>query len=169
VIYLVLAAIVGLMAGVSLAGELNAEVTTVDGLIVGTHTGRIRGSSGASTTTYHVEILRLDTVEEESVHNAPLYDAYEANGETDVTLDIIDVGSGVDRISAVHYLGRTYVGTSKAEGIGVSIAFIVLAVLFLALGIRRLVVVRRRPTPTWAAPAPNAPTYPQPDLPDPPA
>ena len=60
-----------------------------------------------------------------------------------VTIEYRATGPDVERISAVHYLGHTYEATTKAEGVGVAIAFFVLSALFLALGIRRLVVTRR--------------------------
>jgi len=144
VIYLVLAALCGLVGGVALSGQLGAETNTVDGLIVGTHTGHIRGSNGLSSTVYYVDVERLDTLEQVSVRNAPFYDAYVASGETDVTLDIRDLGIDVESVAAAHYLGHTYEGTTKTEGVGVAIAFFVLTALFLALGIRRVVVVRRK-------------------------
>lgn len=143
VIFAILALLCGLVGSVSLTGELGSQVTSVDGLIVGAHTGSI-GTSGHRTKTYYVDILRLDTVDEETVSNAPLYDAYAASGATDVTLDILSVGSGVDRISNIHYQGSTYAGTTKAEGIGVSIAFLVLAAIFLALAAWRFFAVRKR-------------------------
>jgi hypothetical protein len=158
VIYFVLAALCGLVAGVGLSGELGADTYTVDGLITGTHTGGIRGANGARSTVYYVDVERLDTLDEVSVRNAPFYDAYEANGETDVTLDIRDLGDGVEDVSAAHYLGHSYEGTTKAEGIGVAIAFFVLTAAFLALAIRRVVVVRRQRVTVEATPneAPSA-------------
>jgi hypothetical protein len=152
VIYFVVAAIAGLIGGVALAGELSADVTTVDGVIVGTHTGRMRGANGGSSTVYYVDVERQDTFERDSVRNAPFYDAYQASQDPHVTLDIRTTGPDVDRIAAAHYLGRTYEGTTKAEGVGVAIAFLVLAALLLALGIRRTIVVRRTPPPTPPAP-----------------
>jgi hypothetical protein len=163
VIYFVLAALCGLVGAVGLSGELGAKTSTVDGLIVGTHTGHIRGSNGVRSTVYYVDVERLDTLEEVSVRNSPFYDAYKASGETDVTLDIRDKGSGVEDVSAAHYLGHTYEGTTKAEGIGVAIAFFVLTALFLALGIRRVIVVRRkRATAEDVASSPPAASWPPP-------
>ena len=133
VIYLVLAGLCGLIGGVALAGELGADVTTVDGLIVGTHTGRTGGGNGGRRTVYYVDVERQDTFERDSVRNAPFYDAYEASQDPHVTLDIRDTGDGVERVAQVHYLGHTYAGTTKAEGVGVAIAFLVLAVLLLGL------------------------------------
>jgi hypothetical protein len=147
VIYFVLAAIAGLVGGVGLSGELGAHVTAVDGIIVGTHTGRIRGANGGSSTVYYVDVERQDTFEQESVRNAKFYDAYQASQDPHVTLDIRATGPDVERVSAVHYLGHTYEGTTKAEGVGVAIAFFVLTAVFLALGIRRVVVTRRAPPP----------------------
>ncbi len=152
VIYFVLAALAGLVGAVGLTGELHAEVTDVDGVIVGTHTGRIGGANGGSSTVYYVDVERQDTFERVSVRNAPFYDAYEANDDPNVTLEIRDTGSDVERVSAVHYLGHTYEATTKAEGVGVAIAFLVLSVLFLALGIRRAIVTRRRPPSVEAVP-----------------
>jgi hypothetical protein len=158
VIYFVLAALCGLVAGVGLSMELGAEVNEVDGLIVGTHTGRIRGGNGVSSTTHYVDVERQDTFEEVSVRNAPFYDAYEASHDPHVVLEIRDMGDGIEEVGAAHYLGKTYEGQTKAEGIGVAIAFFVLTALFLGLGIRRIVVVRRkRPKPEvapWPAPQP---------------
>ena len=159
VIYFVLAAVCGLVGGVGLSGELGAEATNVDGLIVDTHTERIRGASGGRTTVYYVDVERQDTFEQVSVRNAPFYDAYEANKDPRVVLEIRDLGDGVEQISAAHYLGKTYEGTTKTEGVSVAIAFFLLAALFLGLGIRRVIVVRRKRatpvTPPW--PAPQAP------------
>ena len=152
VIYFVLAAIAGLIGGIGLSGELGADVTTVDGVIVGTHTGRIRGANGGSSTVYSVDVERQATFEQDSVRPARFSDAYQASGDTHVTLDIRTTGPDVDRISAAHYLGHTYEGTTKAEGVGVAIAFLVLTAVFLALGIRRVIVVRRKPSPTPPAP-----------------
>jgi hypothetical protein len=158
VIYFVLAALCGLVAGVGLSMELGAEVNEVDGLIVGTHTGRIRGGNGVSSTTHYVDVERQDTFEEVSVRNAPFYDAYEASHDPHVVLEIRDMGDGIEEVGAAHYLGKTYEGQTEAEGIGVAIAFFVLTALFLGLGIRRIVVVRRkRPKPEvapWPAPQP---------------
>lgn len=151
-IYFVLAAIAGLIGGVAPAGELGADVTTVDGVIVGTHTGRIRGANGVSSTVYYVDVERQDTFEQESVRNARFYDAYEASQDTHVTLDIRTTGPDVERVAAAHYLGHTYDATTKAEGVGVAIAFLVLGAVFLALAIRRTIVVRRKPAPTPATP-----------------
>jgi len=163
VIYFVLAALCGLVGGVGLSGELGADTTAVDGLIVGTHTGAIRGANGARSTVYYVDVERLDTLEQVSVRNAPFYDAFVASGETDVTLDIRDLGNDVESVAAAHYLGHTYEGTTKAEGVGVAIAFFVLTALFLALGIRRVVVVRRKPATVAAAPdVPAAASWPPP-------
>ena len=156
VIYLVLAAIAGLIGGVGLAGELGAHVTTVDGVIVGTHRERTRGANGGSTTTYYVDVERQDTLEHYSVRNAPFYDAYKASQDEDVTLDIRSTGRGSERVSAAHYRGRTYEGTTKAEGVGVAIAFFVMTAVLLALGIRRAVVTRRArraPSAIWAPPS----------------
>jgi hypothetical protein len=145
VIYFVLAAIAGLIGGVALAGELGADVTTVDALIVGTHTGRIRGANGGSTTIYYVDVERQDTFEQDSVRNSRFYDAYQASHDPHVTLEIRTTGPDVERIAAAHYLGHTYNATTKAEGVGVEIAFLVLSALFIALGIRRTIVARRAP------------------------
>jgi hypothetical protein len=153
VIYFVLAAIAGLIGGVALAGELGADVTTVDGVIVDTHTQRASGANGGSTTVYYVDVERQDTFEQDSVRNARFYDAYQASHDPHVTLDIRATGPDVERISAVHYLGRTYEATTKTEGVGVAIAFLVLAALFLALGIRRALVARRAPAPVQATPS----------------
>jgi hypothetical protein len=152
--YFVLAALAGLVGGVSLAGELGADVTTLDGVIVGTHTGRIRGANGGSSTVYYVDVERQDTFERDSVRNAPFYDAYEASGDPHVTIEFRNTGSDVERISAVHYLGHTYDATTKAEGVGVAIAFLVLSALFLALGIRRVIVKRRAPPAVETTPSP---------------
>src|SRR5262245_33506843 len=133
VIYFVLAAVCGLIGGVALAGELGADVTTVDGVIVGTHTESARGANGGRTTVYYVDVERQDTFEAVSVRNARFYDAYEASRDPDVTLDIRATGDDVERVAAVHYLGSSYDGTTKAEGVGVAIAFLVLAGVFLAL------------------------------------
>ena len=92
IIYLVLAALAGLVGGVGLSGELGADVTTVDGLIVGTHTGRIRGSNGVSSTIYYVDVERQDTFEQVSVRNARFYDAYEADHDPHVTVDVLATG-----------------------------------------------------------------------------
>ena len=138
VIYFVLAAIAGLIGGVGVAGELGADVTTVDGVIVGTHTGHLRGANGASTTVYYVDVERQDTLEQDSVRNAGFYDAYKASHDPHVTLDIRSTGPDVERIAAAHYLGRTYDATTKAEGVGVAIAFFVLSAVFLTLAIRRI-------------------------------
>ena len=146
VIYFVLAAIAGLIGGVALAGELGADVTTVDAVIVGTHTGRLRGANGASSTVYYVDVERQDTLEQDSVRNAGFYDAYKASHDPHVTLEIRTTGPDVERIAAAHYLGRTYDATTKAEGVGVAIAFLVLSAVFLALAIRRALIVRRAPT-----------------------
>ena len=160
-IYFVIAAIAGLIGGIGLSGELGADVTTVDGVIVGTHTGRIRGANGGSSTVYYVDVERQDTLEQVSVRNALFYDAYQASQDTNVTLDIRTTGPDVERVSAVHYLGHSYEGTTKAEGVGVAIAFFVLTALFLALGIRRAIVVRRKPPPTPPTPpTPFAPPMP---------
>ncbi|MEY2523829.1 MAG: hypothetical protein QOJ66_2394 [Ilumatobacteraceae bacterium] len=153
VIYLVLAAIAGLIGGVALAGELGADVSTVDGVIVGTHTGRVSGANGGSTTVYYVDVERQDTLEHDSVRNAGFYDAYQASHDTHVTLEIRATGPDVDRIAAAHYLGRTYDATTKAEGVGVAIAFLVLSAVFLALAIRRALVARRAPSPTQTTPS----------------
>ena len=152
IIYLVLAALAGLVGGVGLSGELGADVTTVDGLIVGTHTGRIRGSNGVSSTIYYVDVERQDTFERDSVRNAQFYDAYEASHDPHVSIEFRATGPDVERISAVHYLGHTYEATTRAEGIGVAIAFFVLSALFLALGIRRVIVTRRKRPAVEAAP-----------------
>ena len=155
VIYLVLAAIAGLIGGVGLAGELGAHVTTVDGVIVGAHKERVRGANGGSTTVYYVDVERQDTFEHVSVRNAGFYDAYRASQDENVTLDIRSTGSGVERVSEAHYLGHTYDGTTKAEGVGVAIAFLVLTAVFLALGVRRAVVTRRSrraESAAWAPP-----------------
>ena len=144
VIYFVLAVFAGLVGGVALSGELGADVSTVDGVIVGTHTERGHGANGGSRRIYYVEVERQDKFEQESVRNAPFYDAYEAIKDPHVTLEIRDTGSDIDRVAEVHYLGHTYDGTTAAEGFGVAIAFLVLSALFLGLGIRRTVVVRRR-------------------------
>jgi hypothetical protein len=143
VVYLVLAVLAGLVGGVSLSGELSSDITPVDAVIVGTHTGRIRGANGGSNTVYYVDVERQDTFERESVRNAPFYDAYEASGDTHVVLDVLSTDPNVQRIAQVHYLGHTYAATTKAEGVGVSIAFLVLALLFFVLGVRRIVVTRR--------------------------
>jgi hypothetical protein len=153
IIYLVLAALAGLVGGVGLSGELGADVTTVDGLIVGTHTGRIRGSNGVSSTVYYVDVERQDTLEQDSVRNARFYDAYQASHDPHVTLEIRATGPDVERIAAAHYLGHTYDATTKAEGVGVAIAFLVLSAVFLGLAIRRLLVARRAPSPTQTAPS----------------
>jgi|GEM_PF-6176945 len=153
VIYFVLAAIAGLIGGVALAGELGADVTTADGVIVGTHTGRLSGANGASTIVYYVDVERQDTFEQDSVRNARFYDAYEASRDPHVTLEIRTTGRDVDRIAAAHYLGRTYDATTKAEGVGVAIAFLVLSAVFLALAIRRALVARRIPSPTQTTPS----------------
>ena len=145
VIYFVLAALAGLIGGVSLAGELGADVTDVDGVIVGTHTERTRGANGGSSTVYYVDVERQDTFEQVSVRNARFYDAYEADHDPHVTVDVLATGPDVERIAAVHYRGHTYDATTKAEGVGVAIAFLVLTALLLALGIRRAVVARRPP------------------------
>jgi len=159
VIYFVLAALCGLVGGVGLSGELGAEVTNVDGLIVDTHTEGMRGANGGRTTVYYVDVERQDTFDRVSVRNAPFYDAYEASKDPHVVLEIRDLGNGVEKISAAHYLGKTYEGTTKTEGIGVAIAFFTLTALFIGLGIRRVIIVRRNRTaadaPPW--PAPQAP------------
>lgn len=152
VIYFVLAAMAGLIGGVALAGELGADVTTVDGVIVGTHTGHVRGANGASTTVYYVDVERQDTLEQDSVRNARFYDAYQASRDPHVTLEIRATGPDVERIAAARYLGRTYDATTKAEGVGVAIAFLVLSAVFLALAIRRALVARRAPSPTETTP-----------------
>jgi hypothetical protein len=152
VVYFVLAAIAGLIGGVGLAGELGAHVTRVDGLIVGTHKGRAAGANGASTTIYYVDVEREDTLERDSVRNARFYDAYQAAEDPHVTLEIRDTGQHVERISSVRYLGHTYDATTKAEGVGVAIAFLVLTVVFLGLGIRRTVKMRRARVPVPTAP-----------------
>ena len=161
VIYFVLAALCGLVGGVGLSGELGADVYEADGLIVGTHTGRIRGGNGVSSTTHYVDVERQDTFEEVSVRNSPFYDAYEESQDPHVVLEIRDVGDGIENVSAAHYLGKTYRGQTKAEGIGVAIAFFVLTALFLGLGIRRIVVVRRKRARV-AAPPDAAPPWPAP-------
>lgn len=153
VIYFVLAALAGLVGAVGLSGELGAEVTNVDGVIVDTHTERTRGANGGSSTVYYVDVERQDTFERVSVRNARFYDAYEASDDPNVTLEIRDTGSDVERVSAVHYLGHTYEATTKAEGVGVAIAFLVLSALFLVLGIRRVIVKRRAPPPVEATPS----------------
>ena len=152
IIYFVLAALAGLVGGVGLSGELGADVTTVDGLIVGTHTGRISGANGGSSTVYYVDVERQDTFERDSVRNAPFYDAYEASHDPHVSIEFRATGPDVERISAVHYLGHTYDATTKAEGVGVAIAFLVLSALFLALGIRRVILTRRKRPAVEAAP-----------------
>jgi hypothetical protein len=154
VIYLVLAALAGLIGGVSLADELGAEVTTVDAVIVGTHIERGSGANGGSRKVYYVDVERQDTFEQESVRNARFYDAFEESHDPHVTLEIRNTGSGVERVAEVYYLGHKYDGTTKAEGVGVSIAFLVLAAVFLVLGIRRVVVTRRAPPAQWAPPSP---------------
>lgn len=154
VIYLVLAAVCGLIGGVALGGELSADTNAVDGLIVGTHTGRIRGANGGRDTVYYVDVERQDTFQQESVRNAPLYDAFEASQDPHVVLDIRDLGNGVESVAAAHYLGKTYDATTKAEGVGVAIAFLVIAAVFLGLGIRRIVVVRRKRSTIDAMPWP---------------
>jgi hypothetical protein len=153
VIYFVLAAIAGLIGGVALAGELGADVTTVDGVIIGTHTGHISGANGGRTTVYYVDVERQDTFEQTSVRNARFYDAYQASHDPHVTLEIRATGPDVERISAAHYLGRTYDATTKAEGVGVAIAFLVLSAVCLAFAIRRALVVRRVPSPTETTPS----------------
>ena len=153
VIYFVLAAMAGLIGGVALAGELGADVTTVDGVIVGTHTGHVRGANGGSTTVYYVDVERQDTLKQDSVRNARFYDAYQASHDPHVTLEIRATGPDVERIAAAHYLGRTYDATTKAEGVGVAIAFLVLSAVFLALAIRRALVARRAPSPTETTPS----------------
>ena len=130
----------GLIGGVALAGELGADVTTVDGVIVGTHTGHVGGANGGSTTVYYVDVERQDTFEQDSVRNARFYDAYQASHDPHVTLEIRATGPDVERIAAAHYLGHTYDATTKAEGVGVAIAFLVLSAVFLALAIRRVLV-----------------------------
>lgn len=156
VIYFVLAAIAGLIGGVGLAGELSAHVTRVDGLVVGTHKGSTRGANGGSTTTYYVDVEREDTFERDSVRNARFYEAYRAAQDPHVTLEIRTTGPDVERIASVRYLGHTYEATTKAEAVGVAIAFLVLTALFVVLGVRRAVKVRRArlpvATPTWGPP-----------------
>jgi hypothetical protein len=154
VIYFVLAALAGLVGAVGLSGELGAEVTNVDGVIVGTHTERTRGANGGSSTVYYVDVERQDTFEQVSVRNARFYDAYKASNDPNVTLDIRSTGEDVERVSEVHYLGHNYAGTTKAEGVGVAIAFLVLAAVLLGLGIRRVIVVRRAPAPVETTPSP---------------
>ena len=155
VIYFVLAAVCGLIGGVGLWGQLGAEVTNIDGLIVDTHTERTGGTnSGGRHTVYYVDVERQDTFERVSVRNAPFYDAYEASQDPHVVLEIRDLGDGVESVAAAHYLGKKYDGTTKAEGIGVAIAFLVLTAVFLALGIRRVIVVRRKRATVDAAPWP---------------
>ena len=161
VISFVLAALCGLVGGVGLSGQLGAEVTHVDGLIVDTHTTRTGGASGGGRhTVYYVDVERQDTFERVSVRNSPFYDAYQASHDPHVVLEIRDLGSGVESVAGADYLGKQYDGTTKAEGIGVAIAFFVLTALFLALGIRRVIVVRRKRPPVAPAPwpAPQATT-----------
>jgi hypothetical protein len=146
-IYLALAGLCGLIGGVGLSGELGANVYETDGVVTGTHTS----GSGASRPghigrTYWVDV-RTDTYDEYSLHNAPLYDAVHANKERQITLEITDVGNGVERVSHMTYLGRTYTETTKSEGVGVAIAFFVLTALFLFAAVRRWIRVRRRPAP----------------------
>ena len=159
VIYFVLAALCGLVGGVGLSAQLSADVTAVDGLIVDTHTESMRGANGGRTAVHYVDVERLDTLDVVSVRSAPFYEAYEDSQETDVVLDIRDLGDGVEEVAAAHYLGETYEGTTKTEGIGVAIAFFVLTALFLGLGIRRVIIVRRKRTQVEPAswPAPQAP------------
>ena len=73
-------------------------------------------------------------------------------GEFGADVEIRASGPDVERIAAAHYLGRTYDATTKAEGVGVAIAFLVLSAVFLALAIRRALVARRAPSPTKTTP-----------------
>ena len=74
-------------------------------------------------------------------------------GEFGADVEIRASGPDVERIAAAHYLGRTYDATTKAEGVGVAIAFLVLSAVFLALAIRRALVARRITSPTQTTPS----------------
>jgi hypothetical protein len=147
-IYLAIAGLCGLIGGVGLSGELGANVYETDGVVTGTHTtgSGSAGRTGGVGRVYWVDV-RSDTYDEYSLHNAPLYDAVHANKERQITLEITDVGSGVERVSHMRYLGRTYTETTKSEGVGVAIAFFVLTALFLFAAVRRWIRIRRRPAP----------------------
>ena len=148
-VYLALAGLCGLIGGVGLSGELGANVYETPGAVLGTRTtgsGSASSRTGSIGTTYWVDV-RSDTYDEFSLHNKPLYDAVRANKEREITLEITDVGNGVERVSHMRYLGRTYTETTRSEGIGVAIAFFVLAALFLLAGVRRWIRIRRRPAP----------------------
>ena len=146
-VYLAIAGLCGLIGGVGLSGELGANVYETDGVVTGTHTtGSGSSRTGRVGRVYWVDV-RSDAYDEYSLHNTPLYDAVRANEDRRITLEITDVGNDVKRVSHMRYLGRTYTETTKSEGVGVAIAFFVLAGLFLFAAVRRWIRVRRRPAP----------------------
>ena len=143
-VYLAIAGFWGLAGGIGLSGELGASVYEVEAEVTGTHTtGSARTRRRPVGRRYWVDV-RTDAYDEYSLHNTPLYDAVRANDERRITLEITDVGNGVKRVSHMRYLGRTYTETTKGEGVGVSIAFFVLAALFLLAAVRRWIRLRRR-------------------------